>query len=93
MRTTGVRAGAMDVIPETPLSNEEIRELDAFLMSDATPDECMDVVTLDGFLSALAIGPELVPPSVWLPLVWGGEKDPVFYGTNPAHYRHIDAPV
>ena len=58
-----------------------------------TPDECMDIVTLEGFLSALAIGPELVPPSVWLPLVWGGEKDPVFYGTNPAHYRHIDAPV
>jgi uncharacterized protein len=68
----------MDVIPDSPLSNEEIRELDAFLMSDATPDECMDIVTLDGFLSALAIGPELVPPSVWLPLVWGGEKEPVF---------------
>jgi hypothetical protein len=61
MRSTGVRAGAMDVIPDSPLSNEEIRELDAFLMSDATPDECMDIVTLDGFLSALAIGPELVP--------------------------------
>jgi yecA family protein len=69
MRSRGVRAGAMNVIPNSPLSNEEIRELDAFLMSDATPDECMDVVTLDGFLSALAIGPELVPPSVWLPLV------------------------
>src|SRR6266849_11198248 len=40
MRSTGVRAGAMDVIPETPLSHEEIRELDVFLMSDATPDEC-----------------------------------------------------
>jgi uncharacterized protein len=84
MRSAGVRTGAMDVIPETPLSNEEIRELDAFLMSDATPDECMDVVTLDGFLSALAIGPELVPPSVWLPLVWGGEKEPVFESSAQA---------
>jgi yecA family protein len=74
MRSTDVRAGAMDVIPETPLSHEEIRELDVFLMSDVTPDECMDVVTLDGFLSALAIGPELAPPSVWLPLIWGGEN-------------------
>ena len=64
----------MDVIPDTPLSNAEIRELDIFLMSDATPDECMDIVALDGFLTALAIGPELVSPSVWLPLVWGGEK-------------------
>jgi uncharacterized protein len=78
MPSTGVWAGAMDVIPETPLSQEEIGELDLFLMSDATPDECMDIVTLDGFLTALAIGPDLVPPSVWLPVVWGREKEPVF---------------
>ena len=64
MRSTGVRPGAMDAIPDSPLSNEEIRELDAFLTSDATPDWCMGIVTLDGFLSALAIGPDLVPPSV-----------------------------
>jgi uncharacterized protein len=84
MRSTGVRAGAMDVIPDSPLSNEEIHELDAFLMSDATPDECMDIVTLDGFLTALAIGPELVPPSVWLPLVWGGDKKLVFESSAQA---------
>ncbi len=84
MRSTGVRPGAMDAIPDSPLSNEEIRELDAFLTSDATPDGCMDIVTLDGFLSALAIVPELVPPSVWLPLVWGGEKEPVFESSAQA---------
>src|SRR5229473_3983958 len=84
MRSTGVRPGAMDAIPDSPLSNEEIRELDAFLTSDATPDWCMGIVTLDGFLSALAIGPELVPPSVWLPLVWGGEKEPVFESSAQA---------
>ena len=68
----------MDTILKTPLSQEEIHELDVFLMSDMTSDESMDIVTLDGFLTALAIGPELVPPSVWLPLVWGRDKDPVF---------------
>ena len=78
MRNTAVRTGAMDTILKTPLSQEEIRELDVFLMSDMTSDESMDIVTLDGFLTALAIGPELVPPSVWLPLVWGRDKDPVF---------------
>ena len=36
-------------------------------MSDVAPDECMDIVVLDGFLTALAIGPELVRPEVWLP--------------------------
>lgn len=78
MRSTGARAGAMDAILKTPLAAEEIRELEVFLMSDATPDDCMDIVTLDGFLTALAVGPELVPPSEWLPRIWGGREEPVF---------------
>ena len=57
MRSTGVRAGAMDLIPDTSLSNEEIHELDVFITSDA-PRSGMDIVTMDGFLSVLAIGPE-----------------------------------
>jgi uncharacterized protein len=47
----------MNVILDTPLSNEEIDELDAFLMSDGTPDNCMSIVTLDGFLTALVSDP------------------------------------
>jgi hypothetical protein len=76
---TNVRAaGSMNLIPDRPPSEEEIGELDVFLMSDATPDDCMDIVALDGFLTALVIGPKLVPPSVWLPLVWGDEEAPAF---------------
>jgi uncharacterized protein len=78
MRSTGARAGAMDAILKTPLAAEEIRELEVFLMSDATPHDCMDIVTLDGFLTALAVGPELVPPSEWLARIWGGREEPVF---------------
>jgi uncharacterized protein len=37
----------------------------------------MPLSVLDGFLTGIAIGPELVMPSEWLPYVWGGE-DPVF---------------
>ena len=40
-----------------PLSDREITELDDFLMSDATPEECMDIAALDGFSTSLAIGP------------------------------------
>lgn len=75
----------MSLIPDTPLSNEEIHELGAFRMSDATPDDCMDIVTLDGFLTALAIGPQMVPPSVWLPVVWGGEKEPFESSARAEH--------
>jgi uncharacterized protein len=55
----------------------DIEALDAFLLSDGAPDNGMMLSDLDGFLTGLAVGPELVPPSEWLPVVWGGE-DPAF---------------
>ena len=51
--------------------------LDTYLLSDQSPPESMPLSVLDGFLTGIAIGPELVMPSEWLPYVWGGE-DPVF---------------
>jgi len=55
-----------------PLTDEELEELDEFLMSDATHEESMDISMLDGFLTALAIGPNTLPPSQWMPVIWGG---------------------
>ena len=53
-----------------PLSEEELHELDQFLLYlDA--EESMTLDMLDGFLHAIAIGPETVMPSQWLPKVWG----------------------
>lgn len=62
------------------LTRAELDDLDNFLMSDAVPEESMDLISLDGFLTALAIGPEMVPPSEWLPLVWyeTGEEEMVW---------------
>ena len=57
--------------PARPLSEREIDELDRFLVSEAVGEDCMDVATLHGFLTALAIGPGLVLPSEWLRAVWG----------------------
>lgn len=54
-----------------PLSEDELDELDEFLMSDQTSEETMVLEILDGYLTALAIGPVTVMPSVWLPRVWG----------------------
>ncbi len=58
----------------TPLNSAEIKELAEFLTSDETPEECMDISTLDGFLTGLVIGPDTIPPSQWLPVVWGETK-------------------
>jgi uncharacterized protein len=63
----------------TSLDEEpDLEALDAFLMSDQTPDECMMLCDLDGFLTGIAIGPELVAPSEWLPYVWGGHDQPIY---------------
>jgi uncharacterized protein len=56
-----------------PLTDKELDELGDFLMSDATNDEALDIAMLDGFLTALAIGPNTLPPSQWMPIVWGGQ--------------------
>lgn len=57
------------------LSNEEMDELDSFLMSDATSDETMQLDCLDGFLTAIVSGPVMLKPSEWLPHVWGPTED------------------
>jgi uncharacterized protein len=69
---------------DAPLSDQEADELDAFLESDATPDECMDITALDGFLTAVAIAPGLPPPSTWMPVIWGGKGEPVFHSAEGA---------
>src|SRR5215471_1493164 len=58
--------------------------LDAFLSSDQSPPDSMMLSDLDGFLTAIAIGPELVMPSEWLPVIWG-DDEPVF--TDEARCR------
>jgi uncharacterized protein len=37
----------------------------------------MGLSDLDGFLTGIVVGPELILPSEWLPIVWGG-KEPEF---------------
>jgi uncharacterized protein len=61
-----------------PLSDSEFGELDDLLLSDDLPEESMDAVTLEGFLTAIAIGPGTVRPELWLPQVFGGDpEDPM----------------
>ena len=62
----------------------DLEALDDFLMPDQSPDECMMLSDLDGFLTGVAIGPELIAPSEWLPVIWGGGDEPVFSDTAQA---------
>jgi uncharacterized protein len=58
-----------------PLTEKEIDELDSFLMSDAVSDEAMVFEAVDGYLTAMVIGPKLVAPSRWLHGIWGPTED------------------
>jgi uncharacterized protein len=44
-------------------------------MSEGLPEDAMDIPMLDGFLTALIIGPTTIMPSQWLPKVWGDSED------------------
>ncbi|MFM0732913.1 UPF0149 family protein [Paraburkholderia sediminicola] len=72
----------------TPLSEKEFDELDEFLISDLTSDETLTIEGLDGYLTAMAIGPNTVPPSYWLPGVWGPSEDdaPAFETMDQAQH-------
>jgi uncharacterized protein len=72
---------------DEPLTDGELDELEVFLASDAVPQDCMDLEMLDGFLTAVASGPDQVQPSEWLPLVWsegGRGSSPAYAGSDQA---------
>ena len=57
-----------------PTGPIDLDALDDYLMSDRAPDSSMGLSDLDGFLTGLVVGPGLIPPSEWLPVIWGGEE-------------------
>ena len=64
-----------------PLTDEELDELDQFLLHAEGLEESMDISTLDGFLTAIVCGPKTIMPSEWLPWVWDmecGQDTPTF---------------
>jgi yecA family protein len=80
-----------------PNASVDLELLDTYLMSADAPASSMGLSDLDGFLTGLAVGPELVMPSEWMPLIWGGDE-PEFdtveaanaiLGTIMARYNEI----
>ena len=83
----------------TPLSDEELDQLDDFLLDrfdeefeyaeneDEERDEgILNISTLDGFLTAIVSGPSITPPSQWLPKIWG-DCEPVW--ESPKEFEYI----
>lgn len=77
----GLPSESVNWAADAPQPVDEFSDLADFLdiASDTAP--CMDMPTLEGFLAAVAIGPQLVLPSQWLPWVWDmehGKEEPAF---------------
>ncbi|GAB3338313.1 YecA family protein [Marilutibacter aestuarii] len=53
------------------LDDARIEQLAELLEQRAVPFKGFNLEALDGYLSALAVGPEDVPASEWMPAVWG----------------------
>ena len=53
-------------------SEDDFDQLNAWLLKRARG--ICDIVTLEGFLTAILIGPNTISPNVWLPKVWGKGK-------------------
>ena len=90
----------------TILSEAEIERLSEFLLeripedadaeyTEDTDEGILDISELDGFFTAIVSGPVMIPPSQWLPAVWG-EYEPVwesekeFEGIFTLMMRHMN---
>jgi uncharacterized protein len=56
----------------------DLEALGDFLASEYSPAGCMQLSDLDGFLTGLAVGPDLIMPSEWLPVVWRTSEEAEF---------------
>jgi yecA family protein len=65
----------LDPAKDVRLTADEQRWLDGFLVSRHVPHEALSFDGLDGFFTALVIGPTVVPPSRYLPELWGKGPD------------------
>jgi uncharacterized protein len=70
------------------LTDDECDWLAGFLVSRQAPDNTMSLEMLDGFCTALVIGPATVMPSEYLPVIWGTDDDdgPLWDSVEQAQY-------
>lgn len=70
----------------------DLDRFDKYLMSDLSAEDCFTLSDLDGFLSALACGPEVISADDWLGIALGGEPSRVpAWVRNQIACRYIES--
>lgn len=72
------------------LSDEELHELNQFLLHETGSDQAMGMSMLDGYLHAIAVGPTTISPARWLPAVWGRSEGLPPTASSPRFTRVLD---
>jgi len=80
--TAGIESNSLRLA--APLSDDELAELDEFLLSDATSDETMLLDHLDGYLTAIIVGPTTLSMSQWYSGIWGSREE------DAPHFETMD---
>ncbi|MCB1829147.1 MAG: UPF0149 family protein [Gammaproteobacteria bacterium] len=68
--------GVLNRIPPRPAENSD----DLYAMIDydlgryGNDDSLLDAAELDGFIAVITCSPEMIPPSRWMPAIWGGDR-------------------
>lgn len=55
------------------ITEDELDDLEAFLLSDAVPETALDLIGAHGLLCALNIAPKPTPASEWMAMVFDGQ--------------------
>jgi uncharacterized protein len=54
-----------------------LEDLDTYLSSDESPEDCLMLSDLDGFMHGVVCSPVPIQPEEWVPVALGGEVDDV----------------
>lgn len=71
------------------LDEEEFDALEAMLVSETVPADCMNLEMLDGYLAAIACAPAPIPPERWMPGVWSADEDNMSFGSGSGMQQAI----
>lgn len=65
-----------------PEPDDDLETLEEYLLSPDLPDGTMLLSELDGYLTAIAVSPEVIPSEEWLPEIWDGDVPPLAVRTD-----------
>lgn len=71
------------------LDEGEFDALEALLVSEEVPADCMNLEMLDGYLAAIACAPVPVPVERWMPGVWSAEEEGMSFGSGSSMQQAI----